>query len=374
MTKLLTGVELDGMLDDCDMGNGVTHGQYCKELISLGERKLEKLDDVELDNLITNIKAESLLKVEEDLSQKELDELLNGTMTTEAIKDDDKKVMGGIPFEYPTIAAKSLLSLMGVTDENEPCNSDGRLTKAEIEKIIDVWEKRKDNLINKYCNSNNKEQNEVLSQAEIDELLPPVKERNGVLSQVEIDSVLTSIATGEVKADDFSAPRNIRCIKLYDFKHPDIMTRRDMSQLSDMYEKITPYLISEVFRKLDKKAHINIVSITQLTGIDLMRSINTEKDAILTNHFGIAFTGNFDYYGVLEPLLASVDYKIPNLLNYSNIEYYTLFSSWGGQDTKVCITFEAKFQDEVDTLLCLAFPAKDIKKFLQNTDTILRGD
>ena len=64
-----------------------------------------------------------------------------------------------------------------------------------------------------------------------------------ILSQDEIDALLTAISTGEVDTTDYSAAKEQRKVKIYDFRRPDKFSKDQIRTLQMMHEtfaRLTP--------------------------------------------------------------------------------------------------------------------------------------
>lgn len=107
---------------------------------------------------------------------------------------------------------------------------------------------------------------------ELDKKIEEARKRSEVLSQAEIDELLKAIAAG---AEDLSSIRKSRKIKICDFKRPDKFSKqelRDISNVSEIYAKeIKSFLACEY----DINAMVQIASVDQLTFEEQVRSLPT---------------------------------------------------------------------------------------------------
>lgn len=111
-----------------------------------------------------------------------------------------------------------------------------------------------------------------MTREELDKKIEEARKRSEVLSQAEIDELLKAIAAG---AEDLSSIRKSRKIKICDFKRPDKFSKqelRDISNVSEIYAKeIKSFLACEY----DINAKVQIASVDQLTFEEQVRSLPT---------------------------------------------------------------------------------------------------
>jgi flagellar motor switch protein FliM len=94
-----------------------------------------------------------------------------------------------------------------------------------------------------------------------------------VLSQDEIDQLLTAISSGEVAAEEVSAPADQRKIKIYDFKRPDKFSKDQIRTVSIMHETFARLTTTALSAQLRSLAHVHVASVDQLTYEEFIRSI-----------------------------------------------------------------------------------------------------
>ena len=101
------------------------------------------------------------------------------------------------------------------------------------------------------------------------------KPRNEVLSQAEIDQLLTAISKGESEKEKFPAPFNTRKIKIYDFKRPDRFSKEQLRNISCIFENVSRNATTYFSAKFNCLTHIHVCSVDQLTYEEFIRSIPT---------------------------------------------------------------------------------------------------
>ena len=111
-----------------------------------------------------------------------------------------------------------------------------------------------------------------MTREELDKKIEEPRKRSEVLSQAEIDELLKAIASG---AEDLSSIKKSRKIKICDFKHPDKFSKqelRDISNVSKIYaNEIKSFLACEY----DINAMVQIAAVDQLTFEEQVRSLPT---------------------------------------------------------------------------------------------------
>lgn len=94
-----------------------------------------------------------------------------------------------------------------------------------------------------------------------------------ILSQEEVDALLTAISTGQVDAVDYSAAREHKTVKIYDFRRPDKFSKDHIRTLQMMHETFARLVTVDLSSKLDARAGIHVASVDQLTFEEFIRSI-----------------------------------------------------------------------------------------------------
>jgi flagellar motor switch protein FliM len=96
-----------------------------------------------------------------------------------------------------------------------------------------------------------------------------------VLSQAEIDELLTAINAGDTEPKDFRPASDYRKIKIYDFKRPDKFSKEQIRTVAIMHEtfaRSATTMLSSYFRMM---VHVHVASVDQLTYEEFIRSIPT---------------------------------------------------------------------------------------------------
>jgi flagellar motor switch protein FliM len=98
-----------------------------------------------------------------------------------------------------------------------------------------------------------------------------------VLSQHEIDELLSAIDAGMTDGDAFEPDkdRDVRKVRIYDFKRPDKFSREQIRTMSIIHEYMAKYLTTYFSGLLGVVSHIHVASVDQLTYEEFIRSIPT---------------------------------------------------------------------------------------------------
>lgn len=96
--------------------------------------------------------------------------------------------------------------------------------------------------------------------------------KSNVLDQGQIDELLKAI---EAVEDDFSSVRDCRKIKIYDFKRPDVFSKRELRDISSISENIARALKKFITSEYDIAVNVHVMSVDQLTCEEFVRSMIT---------------------------------------------------------------------------------------------------
>ncbi len=94
-----------------------------------------------------------------------------------------------------------------------------------------------------------------------------------ILSQDEIDALLTAISTGEVDTTDYSATKEQRKVKIYDFRRPDKFSKDQIRTLQMMHETFARLTTTALSAQLRALVSVHVASVDQLTYEEFIRSI-----------------------------------------------------------------------------------------------------
>ncbi len=94
-----------------------------------------------------------------------------------------------------------------------------------------------------------------------------------ILSQDEIDALLTAISTGEVDTTDYSAAKEQRKVKIYDFRRPDKFSKDQIRTLQMMHETFARLTTTALSAQLRALVGVHVASVDQLTYEEFIRSI-----------------------------------------------------------------------------------------------------
>lgn len=94
-----------------------------------------------------------------------------------------------------------------------------------------------------------------------------------ILSQDEIDALLTAISAGEVDATDYSAAREQKKVKIYDFRRPDKFSKDHIRTLQMMHETFARLTTTALSAQLRALVSVHVASVDQLTYEEFIRSI-----------------------------------------------------------------------------------------------------
>ncbi|MCK4460906.1 MAG: flagellar motor switch protein FliM, partial [candidate division Zixibacteria bacterium] len=95
-----------------------------------------------------------------------------------------------------------------------------------------------------------------------------------ILSQDEIDALLTTVSTGdgEVKDEQIDDDR-LRSIIVYDFKHPNRVSKDQIRTLENMHDNFAGHYGSTLSAVLRTIVNIDLVSVDQITYSEFIMSL-----------------------------------------------------------------------------------------------------
>jgi len=111
-----------------------------------------------------------------------------------------------------------------------------------------------------------------MTKKELDKKIEEARKHSEVLSQPEIDELLKAIEAGD---EDFSSVRDCRKIKIYDFKRPDVFSKRELRDISSISENIARALKKFITSEYDIVVNVHVMSVDQLTCEEFVRSMIT---------------------------------------------------------------------------------------------------
>ncbi|MDY6967300.1 MAG: flagellar motor switch protein FliM [Spirochaetota bacterium] len=94
-----------------------------------------------------------------------------------------------------------------------------------------------------------------------------------MLSQDEIDALLTAISTGDMDTTDYSATKEQRKVKIYDFRRPDKFSKDQIRTLQMMHETFARLTTTALSAQLRALVGVHVASVDQLTYEEFIRSI-----------------------------------------------------------------------------------------------------
>jgi flagellar motor switch protein FliM len=94
-----------------------------------------------------------------------------------------------------------------------------------------------------------------------------------ILSQDEIDALLTAISTGEADTTDYTAVKEQRKVKIYDFRRPDKFSKDQIRTLQMMHETFARLTTTALSAQLRALVSVHVASVDQLTYEEFIRSI-----------------------------------------------------------------------------------------------------
>ncbi|HOA06595.1 MAG TPA: flagellar motor switch protein FliM [Spirochaetota bacterium] len=94
-----------------------------------------------------------------------------------------------------------------------------------------------------------------------------------ILSQDEIDALLNAISTGEVEPQEYSAQKEQRKVKIYDFRRPDKFSKDQIRTLQMMHETFARLTTTALSAQLRALVSVHVASVDQLTYEEFVRSI-----------------------------------------------------------------------------------------------------
>ena len=97
--------------------------------------------------------------------------------------------------------------------------------------------------------------------------------KSEVLSQAEIDQLLSVISSGQGAPERPDAQADRRKIKIYDFKRPDKLSKDQVRILSVMHEVFARLATNSLSARLRSLAQVRVASVDQLTFEEFTRSV-----------------------------------------------------------------------------------------------------
>ena len=137
------------------------------------------------------------------------------------------------------------------------------------------------------------------------------KSKDHVLSQDEIDKLLEVITDGE---EEFKPVERTRKIKIYDFRRPEKLSKKEIRNISRKAEKIAIKLLQFFKNDCDfdcKRVHLD--SVDQITREEYIRSLPTPAFSILFSWFGYSCTLQLDPALVLGGIIRQDIKKYKNI-------------------------------------------------------------
>ncbi|WP_425060867.1 Flagellar motor switch protein FliM [Sporomusa carbonis] len=94
-----------------------------------------------------------------------------------------------------------------------------------------------------------------------------------VLSQAEIDELLSALSTGVVTAEEIKTEEKQRKIKTYDFRRPDKFSKDQIRTIYMLHENFARLINTYLSAHLRTLIHIDVASVDQLTYEEFIRSM-----------------------------------------------------------------------------------------------------
>jgi flagellar motor switch protein FliM len=105
----------------------------------------------------------------------------------------------------------------------------------------------------------------------VDEMLKKIREeQNRILSQEQIDTLL-----GAMKPEPDYEPKNLRKIKIYDFKRPSRFSKEEIREISNVSENIARELTKFFASEYGMFPQFHVMSVDELTCEEFIRSVPT---------------------------------------------------------------------------------------------------
>jgi flagellar motor switch protein FliN len=188
-----------------------------------------------------------------------------------------------------------------------------------------------------------------------------------VLSQDDIDQLLTVISEEDTGEQEVTQRKNI---KIYDFQRPDILTKKDLTKLNDIFQRYSFLIHMEIQELLGEKYQCNLCSIDQLTYEEFTRSIPSVSRVYR------ALNDRLKYIIIeLDKNLADIpqDNLFKNLPNLGGCtaghkDYTTEYRFYEERHEMICLfTFEI-CSEELEGLFTICIPAKELSKWLHKNE------
>ena len=95
-----------------------------------------------------------------------------------------------------------------------------------------------------------------------------------ILSQEEIDALLSTVSAGEEVAQQEQAPEEkARSIVVYDFKHPNRVSKDQLRTLENMHENFAGHIGSVLSNIQRAMLDVDLVSVDQITYSEFIMSL-----------------------------------------------------------------------------------------------------
>ena len=139
-----------------------------------------------------------------------------------------------------------------------------------------------------------------------------------ILSRDEIDALLMAISTGKVDTTDYSAVKEEKKVKIYDFRRPDKFSKDHIRTLQMMHETFARLITTALSAQLRALVGVHVASVDQLTYEEFIRSTPNPTTLAVIN---------------MNPLKGSAVLEIDPSITFTIID--KLFGGLG-EATKIC--------------------------------------
>ena len=100
-----------------------------------------------------------------------------------------------------------------------------------------------------------------------------------ILSQNEIDALLSTVSAGEdVARGESAADEKLRSVVVYDFKHPNRVSKDQLRTLESMHDNFAGHIGSVLSNLHRAMLDVDLVSVDQITYSEFIMSLVTPSD------------------------------------------------------------------------------------------------
>lgn len=189
-----------------------------------------------------------------------------------------------------------------------------------------------------------------------------------VLSQDEIDQLLTVISAGDCEGEETAQSRARKNIKIYDFKRPDILTKKEIKTVNNFFVKFASYLQDEL-----ENTKICCSSVFPLTYEEFSRALPHNPILYKNNHHElkyILFNKDNKLEKITPELVFKVLHEIIGFVDDTYTDYRKDYLFYEDKHEMVCTFTIEVVKGELEGLVDIAIPCRELKAWIHKDDKI----